>query len=345
LKKGLKQTFEAIAFLALAVFLLWLSFKGINLHELWATLSKAHYWWLVPAAIVSLLSFLIRARRWTLLLQPMGYHPHVLDAYHAVVTGYFANMIFPRLGEVTKCAALGKKEKIPFDMLVGTMLVERTIDILTVVILFGLTLVAGSGAAGNFLSESVFTPAEEKISASAGSVTIITILIVLVIITAVVLFFVLRKKLSSIPLFQKLYSFTDGIVTGLKSIGKIKKKWEFMLLTFLLWVCYLFMSFFPLLCLDSTAPLGLGGAMFVLVVGSFGMAAPVQSGLGAYHWIVSRGLLVAYAIPLEEGLAYATLSHESQMVLIAVFGAISLIAMFGARGGRILSRAVAEKQL
>lgn len=345
MKKGLKQTFEAVAFLTLAVVLLWLSFRGIKLRDLWVSLSKAHYWWLLPAAIVSLISFLIRARRWTLLLQPMGYHPHVLNAYHAVVTGYFANMIFPRLGEVSKCAALGKKEKIPFDMLVGTMLVERTIDIFTVLVLLGLTIIAGSGAAGNFLSQSVFTPAEEKISSSLGSVTIVTVTLLVLIAGAVVLFFTLRKRLSSLPLFRKLYSFADGIISGLKSIGKIKRKWEFMLLTIFLWFCYLLMSFFPLLCLDSTSDLGLGGAMFVLVVGSFGMAAPVQSGLGAYHWIVSRGLLVAYAIPLEEGLAYATLSHESQLILITVFGALSLFAMFGPRGGKVLSKAVAEKQL
>lgn len=331
--------------MALAILLLWLSFKSIKLHDLWVTLSKAHYWWLLPAAIVSLLSFLIRARRWTLLLQPMGYHPGLMNAYHSVVTGYFANIIFPRLGEVTKCAALGKKEKIPFDMLVGTMLVERTIDILTVLLLLGLTLVMGSGAAGSFLSQSVFTPAEEKLTSSIGSVTVITILAIVVIAGAVVLFFTLRKRLSSKPLFRKLYSFADGIISGLKSIGKLKRKWEFFLLTVILWFCYLLMSFFPLLCLDSTSDLGLGGAMFILVVGSFGMAAPVQSGLGAYHWIVSRGLLVAYAIPLEEGLAYATLSHESQLILIAVFGALSLFAMFGTRGGKVLSEAVAEKNL
>ena len=84
--------------------------------------------------------------------------------------------------------------------------------------------------------------------------------------------------------------------------------------------------------------------MFILVIGSFGMAAPVQSGLGAYHWIISRGLLVAYAIPLEEGLAYATLEHESQMILIAITGAISLYALFGRKGGKVLSSVVTENK-
>jgi hypothetical protein len=158
------------------------------------------------------------------------------------------------------------------------------------------------------------------------------------------MFFMLRTRLSSNPLFGKLYSFSDGLLTGLKSVIKLRRKWEFIFMTILLWIAYFFMSYFPLLCLDSTAGLGVGATMFILVIGSFGMAAPVQSGLGAYHWIVSRGLLVAYGIPLEEGLAYATLEHESQMILIAVTGAFSLYALFGKKGARGLSSAVNEAE-
>ena len=344
MKKGLTRTLRTIVFLALALLLLWLSFRGTNLGELWAVMRKAHYWWLVPAAIVSLLSFLIRARRWTLLIEPLGYRPGLMNAYHSVVAGYFANMIFPRLGEVTKCASLAKKEKIPFDRLVGTMLAERTIDILSVLIIFGLTLLAGSTSAGSFLSENVIDPAGEKLSSSITSVTIISVVITALLLSAVMAYFLLRKRLSRWPMLNRMYAFTDGIIDGIKSFARLRRKGEFILLTLLLWVSYLMMSYFPLLCLDSTAGLGTGAAMFILVVGSFGMAAPVQSGLGAYHWIVSRGLLVAYALPLQEGLAYATLSHESQMILIAFFGAISLYALFGKKGGKVLVSPVAEKE-
>jgi len=345
LKAGLKQTLRAILFMGLAAAMLWLSFRGINFDDLWGVLRKANYWWLIPAIIFSVLSFLIRARRWILLIEPLGSKPRLINAFHAVLTGYFANMIFPRLGEVAKCAALGKKENIPFDRLVGTMLVERTIDTLTVLVIFGATLIAGGTATGSFLSENVLIPAERKISSSLGSATFITVIVLLLTVTAAVMFFLLRKRLSVNPLLHRIYSFSDGLLEGLKSIVSLRRKWEFMLQTLLLWIAYFFMSYFPLLCLDSTADFGFGATMFILVIGSFGMAAPVQSGLGAYHWIVSRGLLMAYAIPLEEGLAYATLEHESQMVLIAIGGAISLFALFGKKGGRILSSVVAEKEI
>jgi len=345
LKKRLTQTVRTIVFLALAFFLLWLSFRGINFSDLLAVLRKAQYWWLLPAAIISLLSFLVRARRWNLLIEPLGHKPGLMNAYHSVVTGYFANLIFPRLGEVAKCASLSRNEKIPFDMLVGTMLVERTIDVLTVILILGVTLIAGSTTVGSFLSENVFDPARDRLSSSFGSVTIFLVIFVILALLAIVLYITLRKKLSQWPLLKRMYTFSDGIIDGLKSIARLKKRWEFILLTLILWVLYLLMSYFPLLCLGATSDLGMGAAMFILVVGSFGMAAPVQSGLGAYHWIVSRGLLVAYAIPLEEGLAYATLSHESQMMLIALFGAISLYSLFGRKGAKILSSVVAEKEI
>ncbi len=342
MKRGFRQTLKAILFLALAVLFLWLSFRGVNFSELWVIIRDANYIWLLPAIIMSLLSFVIRARRWILLIEPLGYSPSLVNTTHTVTAGYLANIIFPRLGEVFKCAALSRKEDIPFDRLVGTMLIERTIDILTVLLILGITLIAGGTSTGSFLSENVFQPAEQKLSSSFGSASFFTVIVVLLAVTAIIMFFLLRQKLAVNPFFKKIYTFSSGLLSGLKSIARLRRRGEFLLLTLLLWVCYFFMSYFPLLCLESTSHLGLGATFFILIIGSFGMAAPVQSGLGAYHWIISRGMLVAYAIPLEEGLAYATLEHESQLILIAIVGAISLFILFGTGGGKMLSKVATE---
>lgn len=338
MKNGLKQTVRIIIFLAIALLLLWVSFRGINFNNLWQILKKAHYGWLLPATSMTLISFFIRARRWTLLSEPLGYKPKLMNAYHAIATGYLVNLIFPRLGEVTKCATLSEREKIPFDKLVGTMLIERTVDILTVLVIFGLTLIAGSTLTGSFLSDNVVAPVQNRLSSSLSTVIIVSVLIIGMSALTIMLFIRLREKLSERKFFKKIYTFFDGIADGLKSIARLKRKWEFILYTVLLWVAYLFMTYFPLLCLDSTAELGLRGGLFVLVIGSFGMAAPVQNGMGAFHWIVSRGLLVAFGIPLEEGLASATLLHESQMVIVTIFGALSFLILFGMKRGRVLFR-------
>ncbi|HPT11551.1 MAG TPA: hypothetical protein PLP69_02920, partial [Bacteroidales bacterium] len=100
---------------------------------------------------------------------------------------------------------------------------------------------------------------------------------------------------------------------------------------------YLLMAWVPVFCLESTSGLDLGAGIFILVIGSLGMAVPVQSGIGAFHWIVSRGINFVYGIPLDQGLAYATLEHESQMILIAILGSVSLFILFGRKGSRILT--------
>lgn len=332
-----------ILFLIIGIVLLWVSFRGIDFKKLGATLREAEYGWLLLSAAFSVIAFFIRARRWILLIEPLGYTPGLKNTYHSLVTGYFANLIFPRLGEVTRCVALGKKEKLPFDKLVGTVIIERTIDFLTVLILLGLTIVGGSTTTGRFLSDSVITPVNERLSSLIGSSSLIYFLIIALGVLGIFLAVSLRKKLSRRPLFGKFYLFFDGIIEGLKSIASLKRKWEFIMLTILMWSSYFLMAYFPLLCLDSTSGLGFGGAMFILVIGSFGMAVPVQSGLGAFHWIVSRGLLVVYGVPLEEGLAYATLSHESQLIVVALLGSVSLFILFGRHSEGIFASPARDK--
>jgi uncharacterized protein (TIRG00374 family) len=337
LKPGLRKSLRNTLFLIISVALLWISFRGIDFSKLGEILRKADYLWLVAAIIVSVAAFFIRARRWIILMEPLGFKPSLRNTYHSLMTGYFANLIFPRLGEITRCAALGKKEKLPFDKLVGTVIVERTIDLLTVIVLLGVMLAAGSGATDSFLSQSVISPLSMKIASLFGSSTLIYLMILALALISVILYFALKKTLSRKPFFRKFYSFGDGIIDGLKSIASLKRKWEFILLTVLLWTAYLLMSFLPLFCLESTGGIGIYGALFILVIGSFGMAVPVQSGMGAFHWIVSRGLLVVYGIPLEEGLAYATLSHESQMLIVAILGSVSLFILFGRKSGKIFT--------
>ncbi len=337
MKPGIRKSLRNILFLVISLALLWISFRGIDFGRLGEILRKADYLWLIGSIAISVIAFFIRARRWILLIEPMGYNPSLKNTYHSLMTGYFANLIFPRLGEITRCAALGKKEKLPFDRLVGTVIVERTIDLLTVIVILGLMLAAGSGATDSFLSQSLIAPLSMKISSLFGSSTFIYLLILALALISVTLYFALRKTLSGKPFFRKIYSFGDGIIDGLKSIASLKRKWEFIILTVLLWIAYLLMAFLPLFCLESTGGIGISGALFILVIGSFGMAVPVQSGIGAYHWIISRGLLVVYGIPLEEGLAYATLSHESQLLVIAILGSVSLFILFGRKSGKIFT--------
>src|SRR5450755_3682747 len=144
MKKHFLSVLQYIFYASLAVFFVWLSVRGMD-HEKWELLKKAmdhaHYWLLVPVFSLLLVGHWLRALRWRQLMEPMGYHPSKLNAFFAVMIGYFVNLGAPRLGEVIKCTILARYEKVPAQKLVGTIVAERVFDVICLVLVFGLTFV------------------------------------------------------------------------------------------------------------------------------------------------------------------------------------------------------------
>jgi hypothetical protein len=137
-----------------------------------------------------------------------------------------------------------------------------------------------------------------------------------------------KKDLRKIHFFSKMFDLARGIINGLKTITNLKRKWEFLFHTVFIWINYALMTWVVVFSLESTSHLTFGNSIFILVIGGLAMSAPVQSGLGAFHYIVSRGLLIVNGIPLEDGLVYALLAHESQLIFITIIGTISFFIIF-----------------
>lgn len=328
MRKNIIQTLKFIVFLAVGVILLWFAFHNVNLTKLAETLKEADYSWLVLSVFFGLLAFVSRARRWVLLVNPLGFRPSTKNAFYALMTGYLANLALPRIGEITRCVALGKKEKIPVDQLIGTVVVERTIDFLSLLVIMIILIFTSSSEIGLFLKESILLPIKQKIFEIFGSTLILWILLFIIGSVALYLMIRYKKNLAKIRFFSKLFTLVRGIINGLKTITNLERKWEFILHTLFIWINYALMTWVVVFSLDSTSHLTFGNSIFILVIGGLAMSAPVQSGLGAFHYIVSRGLLIVNGVPLEDGLAYALLTHESQLIVVAIIGAISFFIIF-----------------
>ncbi|MFW5819875.1 MAG: TIGR00374 family protein, partial [Bacteroidota bacterium] len=135
--------------------------------------------------------------------------------------------------------------------------------------------------------------------------------------------------LSRIRIVSKGKGIIKGIIEGLKTVYTLKKRGKFLFHTAFIWMNYWLMTWVVVFALPATSDLKIIDGLFLLVIGGFGMSAPVQSGIGAYHWIVSRGLVAVYAgISLEEGLVFATITHESQSLLVILLGTLSFILLF-----------------
>lgn len=327
MKKAALQTLRFTAFLLLGLLLLYLAFRNTSIEELRNGLRGANYKWLIPAFFISILAFISRARRWVLLIGSLGYSPKLSHTFHAVMSGYLANIALPRMGEVTRCVLLSRREKIPVDKLFGTVILERTVDMISLLLIMVVMLITSYDTIGPFLKDVVMIPLGAKITALFGSTLAIRIITISTALIITLLLFRYRKRIFGTKLYQRIREFLKGVFHGFSSFRSLERKWEFIFHSVFIWVCYIIMTWLVVFVIPATSHLTLTDAIFLLVIGGLGMAAPVQSGLGAFHWIISRGLLLVYLIPLEEGLAYALVSHTSQMILIAVLGSISMIIL------------------
>jgi glycosyltransferase 2 family protein len=328
LKKGILQTFKFSAFLVAGLLLLWFAFRNINFGKLSHELMSANYSWIFLSVFFGFLAFASRARRWVLLIYPLGFKPSNLNAFWALMAGYLANLALPRIGEITRCVALGRKENIPVDQLIGTVVIERTIDFISLLSIMVALLVTSGDQISRFMKETILTPVQDKIGHVFGNAWVLWLLLLALITVFVILLVKYKNELRRIRFFAKLFSIGRGIINGLKTITKLNRKWEFIFHTVFIWVNYSLMTWVVFFAIESTSGLKFSDGIFVLVIGGLAMSAPVQSGLGAFHYIVSRGLLMVKDIPLEDGLVYALLTHESQLIFVVIIGTISFFMIF-----------------
>ena len=275
-----------------------------------------------------LFAYISRARRWNILIHPLGYSPSLKSTFYAMMTGYLANLALPRIGEITRCVALGKKEKIPVDQLIGTVVVERTIDLVSLLSIMVVLIIIRGEEINEFLKETIFIPLQEKVFSVLGFTWLTWVIVVAAMVLILFLLYMYRRRLRKFIFFSKAFDIAKGILNGFKTIASLRSKWEFILHTVFIWVCYIVMTWVVVFAIEPGSDITLGDSIFLLVVGGLGMSVPVQGGIGAFHYAVSRGLAFVEGVSLEDGLVYAFLSHESQLILIIAVGLISFYMIF-----------------
>jgi glycosyltransferase 2 family protein len=324
LKSRLLVTLRYLLLLAVGLGLLWFAFKDQNFSELLSKIYGANPYWLGLSILLAIMAFMSRAVRWVLLMEPLGKKPGVLNAFYALLIGYLANLGLPRAGEITRCAVLSKSEDMKFNSLIGTVIIERIIDLL--MLLFTMTLVAilEYDLLWGFLRDKILIPISSKLTFIYNPFVIVGLILFVV-----VLFFINRKseKTGESKIRTKIRQIIHEIGNGFKSVMRMKRTGWFVFHTLLIWTIYFLMTWVCFFCLESTSDLDAKAGLFILVAGGLGMSAPVQGGIGAYHVIVSEGLQL-FNISKIDGLTYATLVHTSQTLLVIVLGSLSLIMVF-----------------
>ncbi len=273
---------------------------------------------------VSLMVYVFRVLRWQMLIKATGYESNFFNALSALSIGYFVSFIIPRLGEVTRCLSVKKHSHIPFMELLGTVIIERFVDLISLIIVLAFTLILQFHQIIEFFHENIFQPIYAiVINGNSKLLFIITIVISI----SVFAFFYFRKAIyKNSPKF--ILQFIKGFKDGLTSITKLRHKKLFILYTFLIWVCYYFMTYFWFFVFKETSILSWGACLTILSIGTIGRSVPIQGGgMGAYHFLVEKVVLL-YGIGGLFGKTLATLIHAGQTFFTFAMGLVGLIIFF-----------------
>ena len=335
MNKHLRTIFQYILFLGLGVFFAWLSLKNLNsekLAQIKIAIRNAKHWLIIPVAFILILSHFIRALRWRLLMEPLGYKPSKINTFFAVMIGYLTNQAVPRLGEVLKCTILARYEKIPADKLIGTIILERIIDAITLLIIFGITLAIQPDLYVQLLDTFFSSPQTQEENKIASWVIII--IIIAIIIVAIGIWMYIKKKTINdfILLIKKT---VQRIVLGITAVRNLKKRKQFLFLTLSLWTLYLSGGYLGFMALQQTEVYGIKEAFTVLSAGSIGMIAS-PGGIGAYAYLLQQTMQL-YGLNEAIALAFGWILWMAQTAVILVGGLLSFAALPYYNKKRILS--------
>jgi len=323
----MKKSLKIIASVGFGIFFLWMAFRKVELSELYSAASQATFWWLLAFIPITLFAHYLRAERWRLLIKAED-RPMRITLFSGVMLGYLINIALPRVGEVTRPVYVAQKADLKSSKLIGNIVLERIIDVLTMGVLMLLVVIFVITDIES-LSRIFGTDITSSEVYKNLALTVFTFGFVMISLI-VVMFFILKRlserseKISAF--FQKIRAVLRLFYEGILSIRDIDNWPLFVLQTALIWMSYILMTYLPfwMFELPLTAGLGLEEALVITVISAVGITIPTPGGIGTYHWFVTQGLFILYALPVTTGLAYATIAHASTMGLIVVFTPLAL---------------------
>lgn len=293
----------------MGVFLVWYSLSDINTDEFIGYFKDANYWWIALGLFFGVLSHLSRAYRWKFMLEPLGYQPKFANSTMAVLVAYLVNYTIPRAGEASRAAVLTNYEGVPFEKGFGTIVAERVADLVMMLTICAITLLVQFDFIWELLTKN-FDPIKIGILLGGGAIAF--------------LFFVFFIKKAKSGIGLKIKNFVNGLIEGVMSIFRMKKKWPFIFHTVFIWVMYVLMFWATIPAIDELN-VPFGGILVGFIAGGFSIAA-TNGGIGLYPLAV-MGAFSLFGVPDALGKEFGWVMWTAQTAMIIVFGGLSFLLL------------------
>lgn len=331
-----KRVVKTIFPLILGILVLWLLYKDTNLTDLWNITKSANFYIIAFSLLFGLAGNIFRALRWELTIQSLGYYPKRMSLIYAVMGNYAVNFVLPRAGEVWRCGAVTKYDKVPFSTTFGTLLVDRFFDVVAMGFIIVLCLVLDFNFFASYLQMN------PTVGASVTSTFSSVWLYISIIMVAAVLY-VLFRFLPNMFFIKKVKLFYLGIKRDILIVWKMKQKGLFVIYTFLCWFGYYLYFYLCFYAFGFTEHLGPVAGLLVFAMSSLGVAAPTQGGIGAWHFMVITSLLV-YGVSYEQGSAFAGAIFTIQSLWLILIGLFSIFAIQYVKRDKVVVAAIHKSE-
>ncbi len=305
--------------IVLGALILYMVYDDFDFSLLWSELMGMNLWWFAVTVVFGIMSHVVRGWRWRLTLAPLGYNPSAATCVDSVYVAYAANLVLPRVGEVSRCVILERHERVPFAHALGTLVMERMIDTLMVVLITLLAVALQWQVFVEFIGEAGFRlPGGAILSTPHGLVISLLSMVAIV----VLLFFFLRK----LSIWQKIRSFAARFMEGLLSLKKMKNGWLFVVETVGIWFCYFMQFYLCFFCFGFSSGLSVAAGLLLFVGGSIAVVVPTPNGAGPWHFAIIS-IMVLYGVSTTDAQVFALIVHSTQTLLVAILGLYGIAAL------------------
>ena len=312
-KKLLNKLWQVLLPVVLGVAILLWTYKGFDFERVWSVLDgEVNYWWMLFSLVFGVFGHLFRGWRWNLSLAPLNEYPKLSNSVYAIFVSYAANLVIPRIGEVSRCGVLAKYDGVSFSKSLGTVVTERIIDSLCVVMITFVTLLLQSGVFARFIKE---TGTDTSFIFHLFTSTNFYITLVLA--------YYLFRKLS---VFAKVKGILNDIWLGCMSLRHVDNLPLFIIYTIGIWLCYFLQFYVAFFSFDFSSDLGLMAGLVMFVVGSIAVVVPTPNGAGPWHFAVIT-MMMMYGISKDDAGIFALLVHGIQTFLLILLGIYGLVAL------------------
>ncbi|WP_321478510.1 lysylphosphatidylglycerol synthase transmembrane domain-containing protein [uncultured Bacteroides sp.] len=320
MKKLIKKALKLLLPLVLGGVILFWVYRDFDFSKIGDVIfHELNWWWMLLSLVFGVFSHIFRGWRWKQTLAPLGAFPKTSNCVNAIFISYAANLLLPRVGEVSRCGILSKYDGVSFSKSLGTVVTERLIDSLCVVLITSVTLL---------LQINVFNRFFEKTGTNVHSIgeffTSAEFYIILFCVIGVsVLLYYLLKTLS---FFEKMRGIVLNVWEGIMSLKKVNNIYLFILYTVLIWFCYFMQFYVTFYCFPFSSNLGLLAGLVLFVGGSFAVIVPTPNGAGPWHFAVIS-MMILYGVNETDAGIFALLVHGIQTFLVVLLGVYGLVAL------------------